>query len=435
MKIAVFVDKFPVRSQTFVINQVLGLLQLGADVTVLALASETQHSKAELDAIHPNLSQRTVFLLSEISSPYAKLVSRVLSLVSGLLRVKTRKRVTTALQKKFGHQAKSLLLAAIASKFSTPLSFDVILCHFGQNGVVANKLREIGVLEGKVTTIFHGFDISAKSALAKHQLDYKALFAQTELMLPISDKWKNKLITLGCKQEKITVHRMGIDLGLFEFAYQPKLKPKPEASLTQPQLLDLEAQPFNNKCLTLFTVARFSEKKGLEYAIRALTHLPEEVNCHYFIGGFGELEQSLKQLVIELNLTNKVTFLGPLTSIEVKNHMQTADVFIQPSITADNGDMEGVPVAIMEAMAVGVPVISTFHSGIPELITHNEHGLLAKERDTRALADNISCLYRDDGNLATKFRQNARLRIEAIADVDKLNQGLLELLTALVNKR
>ena len=252
-------------------------------------------------------------------------------------------------------------------------------------------------------------------------------------MLPISEKWKNKLITLGCDPENITVHRMGIDLGLFVFSSQhqdkPLHQPKPEPSLTQPH-----PQLINKKCLTLFTVARFSEKKGLEYAIRALTYLPEDVNCHYFIGGFGELEQHLKQLVFELNLTNKVTFLGSLTSIEVKNHMQTADVFIQPSITADNGDMEGVPVAIMEAMAVGVPVISTFHSGIPELITHNEHGLLAKERDAIALADNISCFYRDDGSLAAKFRQNARLQIEAIADVNKLNQMLVQTLSCLVNK-
>jgi len=69
------------------------------------------------------------------------------------------------------------------------------------------------------------------------------------------------------------------------------------------------------------------------------------------------------------------------------------------------------------------------------LITHNEHGLLAKERDAIALADNISCLYRNDGDLVAKFRQNARFQIEAIADVEKLNQGLVELLTALANKR
>ena len=345
-----------------------------------------------------------------------------MSLLTGLLRTKTRKSVVTALQARFGHQAKSLLLAAIASRFSTPLSFDVILCHFGQNGVVANKLRHIGVLEGKIATIFHGFDISAKSALVKHQLDYQALFAQTELMLPISDKWKNKLVSLGCEPEKIKVHRMGIDLGLFEFSAQPK----PHSQLLlEPQL--------SNKCLTLFTVARFSEKKGLEYAIRALTHLPAEVNCHYYIGGFGELEQNLKQLVIELNLTSQVTFLGPLTSVEVKGHMQAADVFIQPSITAENGDMEGVPVAIMEAMAVGVPVISTFHSGIPELITHNEHGLLAEEKDAIALADNINSLYQDNGGLVTKLRQNARLRIEAIADVNKLNEQLVATLSSLIN--
>ena len=160
MKIAIFVDNFPVRSQTFVINQVLGLLQLGVDVIVLELASETQRSKAELDAIHPNLSQRTVFLLQEQYSPVlGKASVRLNNVLQGLLKKKTRKNTISALNSKLGQQAKSLLLASIASKQAKPLVFDVILCHFGQNGVIANKLRQIGVLEGKIATIFHGFDI------------------------------------------------------------------------------------------------------------------------------------------------------------------------------------------------------------------------------------------------------------------------------------
>ncbi|MFT5758738.1 MAG: colanic acid/amylovoran biosynthesis glycosyltransferase [Alteromonadaceae bacterium] len=419
MKLAIFVDRFPARSQTFVINQVVGLLALGVNVTVLSLSSKSNKSERDLQAIHPELVKRTLYLLNENNtSRMEKFFSRVIVVIKALFNDKKRQRVIKSMASRFGHHGKSLLLAKIASQYERPLQFDMILCHFGYNGIVANKLRDIGVINGQLATIFHGFDISAKSALIKYKTDYQQLFLQTELMLPISELWQKKLLELGCAKEKIKIHRMGVDLKLFE--YQP----------TQPN--EGTEQKVKTKLLTLFTVARFSKKKGLEYAIRSLALLDDDIDFHYYLGGFGELEEELKQLVIELRLEDSVTFLGSLNQQQVKEYMITADAFIQPSITAENGDMEGIPVAIMEAMAMGTPVISTFHSGIPEIITHGEHGLLAQECDAKELAENIARLYRDE-NFAAELSENARQQIGKMSDVDKLNRALVVLLTDVVS--
>ena len=411
MKLAIFVDHFPVASQTFVLNQVTGLIDLGIDVTVVSLNpnatswADYEHLKAY------ELPSRTLYLNN--GKPWGKLTrlrKRLGLTLKGLLHPATVLRTLKALRWwRYSHQGTSLLLASVAAQVPQPLQFDVILCHFGFNGVLADKLRDIGVLEGQITTIFHGYEISAKRALQRYQQDYRGLFVHTALMLPVNDLWQQKLLQLGCPAEKIQVQRMGVDLSLFEF----------------------QTKQGSNPSLQLFSVARFAEKKGLEYGIRALSTLPEGIDFHYSLAGYGELAQSLADLVQELKLSNRVSFLGPLNQSQVIEQMAAADIFLQPSITAVNGDMEGVPVAIMEAMAVGAVVVSTLHSGIPELIIHGEHGLLTTERNVAGLANNISRLYHEPA-LYAELRVKARQRIEHMADVAKLNQQLLERLEKLV---
>jgi colanic acid/amylovoran biosynthesis glycosyltransferase len=406
MKLAIFVDNFPVASQTFVLNQVTGLIDLEVDVTVLSLNSNEDGWNKYTQLSGYELQIRTLYLnkINEQSlSPLQIILSRLGQTIKGFLQSAKSLRTLKSLRWwRYGYQSKSLLLASIAAQHNQTLSFDVILCHFGFNGVLANKLRDIGVLDGKIVTIFHGYELSAKLALQRYKQDYQSLFKQTSIMLPVNTIWQQKLIELGCQKEKVLVQRMGVDLNLFRF----------------------ESSHAIGNCLQLFTVARFAEKKGLEYGLRALALLAENIDFHYKLAGYGELADSLELLVKELQLENKVSFLGSLEQHLVIEQMQAADIFLQPSITATNGDMEGVPVAIMEAMAMGAVVVSTMHSGIPELVIHGQHGLLSEERDVKGLKDNICQLY-DDPNLYAQIRLNARNRIEKMASVHKLNQQLL----------
>lgn len=425
MRLAIFVDQFPIRSQTFVLNQITGLIDLGVDVTIVATRQgDTSFDYSTYRAY--DLQQRCIYLLDpQQAVSKLKILRRLTRYLTSLLQSITDKHVLSKLFKavnwrRYHEYSNSLLLPTIVAntttnRFTTDseniLDFDIILTHFGTSGVLVNYLRELGVLSGKTVTIFHGFELSVDAVVERYRQHYQQLFKQGDVMLPISQRWADKLQTLGCPPEKLQIHRMGVELELF--SYQA------------PKKRSYTKQPF-----TIFTVARFTEKKGLCYSLEAIASLPEDMGVKYLIAGYGPLEADLKAQVDALDISGRVEFLGPMNSNQVETHLADADAFIQPSITASDGDMEGVPVSLMEAMAVGTPVISTYHSGIPELITHNVHGLLAPESDAEALAKNIELLYHD-AELHQRLSRQARKQIEEMADVNQLNRQLLELLTNL----
>ena len=228
--------------------------------------------------------------------------------------------------------------------------------------------------------------------------------------MPISEHWRKKLIALGCPKDKLFVHRMGVDLNKFGFITTTQLNEK--LSNTKKQL-------------KLFSVCRFTEKKGLEYAIASLRYLVPGVDVVYTIAGYGELEGSLKQKVVELNLASNVRFIGPLSSQQVIEQMQQADVVMVPSVTAKDGDMEGLPVTIMEAMAIGTLVLSTYHSAIPELVEHQVNGYLVPEREAGAIATQLTNIWHQSPERTTEIIQNARKRVEQMSDNLRLTEDLI----------
>ncbi len=149
--------------------------------------------------------------------------------------------------RRYGAQSSKLLLPAIVANARQTYEADVFLVHFGYAGALANKLRELGILKGKQATVFHGADISRRHILDEHKQDYRNLFQQSELMLPISHLWQNKLIEMGCPPEKIHVTRMGIEPEKFNF--------QPRDGFHTP--------------LRIVSVARLTEKKGLDVAHKA----------------------------------------------------------------------------------------------------------------------------------------------------------------------
>jgi colanic acid/amylovoran biosynthesis glycosyltransferase len=406
LKIAIFIDVFPIASQTFVLNQITTLIDLGIEIEVVALYAGDQSILEQPEYASYTLSAKCRYLLSHKPSKASLFAHRLYHVGKGLLNTHLRRRVVAGLSPRFSAQARNLMLSTIAACQTQTLSYNWVIAHFGSSGVVANHLRQIGVLQGKIATVFHGHDITAELSVKNTQAHYTNLFTDTELLLPISNLWKEQLLTLGANDSQIRVQRMGVDLSLFS---------------SGPQRM--------NKIgvLNIFTVARFSEKKGLSFALNALAQLPEYIDFQYHLAGYGELEESLKQLVKKLGLVSKVKFLGALKPEQVAEKMHWADVFLQPSITASNGDKEGVPVSIMEAMASNVAVVSTFHSGIPELIEHQRHGLLAPEKDTHALAKHIELLA-SNPKLRTALAVAAKAQIEQFGDVKRLNQDLIHFL-------
>lgn len=136
------------------------------------------------------------------------------------------------------------------------------------------------------------------------------------------------------------------------------------------------------------------KKKGIEYSLEAISILKKRnYNIEFRLIGAGdnqESEDNLRRIVKQLKIEDVVKFIGKKAHKETIAEMNKSDIFLHPSVTAKDGDNEGgAPVGIIEASAVGLPVVSTLHADIPEVIVNNRTGYLVEERNSKALADKI----------------------------------------------
>ncbi|WP_313700469.1 glycosyltransferase [Pantoea sp.] len=365
MKLTFFTMRFPVASETFVLNQVTHFIDAGYEVEIISVfPGDLVNRHAAFDEY--GLAAKTHYLLPEEKISIVDKLNQRIRLV---LPKVTRPSLLRSLNvRRYGAQSSKLLLPSIVANAKQTFTADVFLVHFGYAGALANKLRELGVLKGKQATVFHGADISRRHILEEHKLDYVNLFRQSELMLPISHLWENKLIEMGCPPEKIHVTRMGIEPEKFNF--QPR-------------------QAFQTP-LRIVSVARLTEKKGLDVAVKASAILKQRGGqFQYTIIGNGDQDEMMRDFIAREGMEDCVSMPGFKPQEEIRRALSEADIFLLPSKTAADGDMEGIPVALMEAMAVGLPVVSTFHSGIPELIENNVSGWLVEEDDPEALAETL----------------------------------------------
>ncbi len=387
MKVGFFLLKFPLASETFVLNQIVAFIDMGYEVEIVALHKGDLHNTHQVFKQY-DLAQKTTWLLDEPEHRAAKLRSRAVATLGGLARARTWRALNSL---RYGDEARNLILSAICAQHAKPFCADVFIAHFGPAGVSAAKLRELGLLRGKIATVFHGIDVSHRDALAHYTPEYRKLFHRGDLMLPISELWASRLQQMGCPPEKIAVSRMGVDMDKFAMR-----RPKTAGEI-----------------LNMISVARLTEKKGLHVAIEACRLLKARgVRFRYHILGIGPWERRLRTMIEQFQLEDDVVMPGFKPSHEVKAMLDEADVFVLPSVTGADGDMEGIPVALMEAMAVGIPVVSTVHSGIPELIDADKEGWLVPEYDAQALATRLQRFATlEQGELAAML-QCARDKVE-----------------------
>ena len=376
MKLTFFTMRFPVASETFVLNQVTHFIDAGYEVEIISVfPGDLVNRHAAFDEY--GLAAKTHYLLPEEKVSIVDKLNQRIKLV--LPKVTKPSLLRSLNVRRYGAQSSKLLLPSIVANAKQTFTADVFLVHFGYAGALANKLRELGVLKGKQATVFHGADISRRHILEEHKLDYVNLFRQSELMLPISHLWENKLIEMGCPPDKIHVTRMGIEPEKFNF--QPR-------------------QAFHTP-LRIVSVARLTEKKGLDVAVKASAILKQRGGqFQYTIIGNGDQNEMMRDFIAREGMEDCVSMPGFKPQEEIRRALSEADIFLLPSKTAADGDMEGIPVALMEAMAVGLPVVSTFHSGIPELIENNVSGWLVEEDDPEALAETLLKLSQGEVDVA-----------------------------------
>jgi colanic acid/amylovoran biosynthesis glycosyltransferase len=379
MRIAVVCWQFPTASETFIAAQVVDLVRRGHDVQVFSDPPAIQRA-VQASVVRHGLLERTNYFSWPPVNPFKRAVR--LALVLLRLAVARPRALVPALRhlgRVFDHEGARSYFDAAAIWRHAP--FDLVLCHFGDVGTRMLPVFEAGMIRGKFAVVFHGADLS--TVIAANGPDfYKPLFRRCDLVLPVSEHWARALVQYGCPPHKVRVHHMGVDTRKLQYR-ERRLAP---------------GEP-----VRMISICRFVEKKGLEFAIRALARaLPDcRHPVEYSLVGDGPLLPAIRALVEELGLAAQVRLLGWQDNDHVRELLATMHILVAPSVTAQDGDQEGIPVSIMEAMAAGLPVLSTRHSGIPELVIDGVSGWLAPERDVEFLADRMCALINAPDSWAT----------------------------------
>jgi colanic acid/amylovoran biosynthesis glycosyltransferase len=409
MRIAFLVGDFPVLSETFIVNKITGLMERGHQVDIYG------HCPENLSKVHPNVEKFKLishtYYQPKLPRNYFWRFLKALWLIlvnfhkSPLLLWRS----LNFLQ--YGRRASSLrLLYSVIPFLNKREPYDIIHGQFGCYGVDGMILREIGAIEGKLVTSFRGSDIS-KYIQKNGERVYDELFIKGDLFLANCEFFRKKAIKLGCPPEKISVQGSGIDCAAFPFC--PR-----------------HIQP--NEIIRLVTVGRLVEKKGIEYSIRAVAKIADIYpNIEYQVIGNGHLREYLEQLIKSLNVTDKIQLVGWKNQTEIVEILQRSHLFIAPSVTSTDGDQDAPVNTLKEAMLMGLPVISTYHGGIPELVQDGISGFLVPERDDNAIAEKLIYLLQHP-EIWPQLGTAGRQYVEAHYDNNKLNDQLVRFYQQLI---
>lgn len=279
-------------------------------------------------------------------------------------------------------------------KFLTDNRVDVVLANYG---ITAAHLAPVCKAAGvPLAVIFHGHDAGDKKLLRTYKTKYKNLFSYAFKIIAVSHDIRNKLIALGADPRKVVVIECGVDTQKFKPTIESRQK-------------------------TFLSVGRFVGKKGPEYTIRAFHEVWKKYPHVRLVmaGAHTGLYNACLKLTASLDMLGIVSFPGKLTHDDVHEWMNKSFAFVQHSVTASNGDTEGTPVGILEASAMGLPVISTLHGGIPQAVVHGVTGYLVKERDVTAMARYMINLLENEA-VVQSMREAGRRHI--VENYDQQNQ-------------
>lgn len=400
-KVYFFVRTFPVLSQTFVLNQVKDLKDEGLDVHVLAVNPINDTSSVLSSIFGKDVNEKVTSILPE---PHSK-KSWIVMLLGALFCACAKRRwpiiglASRLARKKNFFSAKDLLCLAWHLR-NKNIVMENCIAHFGSNGVVLDYFRKAKLIDCEnLFTVFHGYEISRYDQLKLWEEEYGKLGGK---LLPISEHWAESLVSFGANKSSIEVVHMGVDVDTFSFS---------DKELSSP--------------LQVLSVARATEKKGLKYAIDAI--LNSELDVHLTLIGDGKLLPSLRVMVEQHSNKSRITFLGACPPERVSSELKKTDLFLLPSVQDSMGDKEGIPVSLMEAMASGVVVLSTLHSGIPELIDDGVSGFLVPERDALAIQEKMKEIIKNP--TLSLVRENARAKVDNEFNAATLSKQLLSLIT------
>lgn len=262
---------------------------------------------------------------------------------------------------------------------------EVVLAQYGLTGarMIAAALRA-GV---PLVVHFHGFDASDYSVLEGEAARYQRLFTDAKAIVVVSRVMAEMLIGMGAPPEKLWVNSCGVDLERFT----------PIEAGTNPPVL--------------VSTIRLAPKKDPLLMLEAFAQVVQQVpEARLEVIGDGPLRAEVEAKIQSLGLGDSVRLWGAVPSAVVAEVLRGARAYVQHSRRAPNGDMEGLPVALLEAAATGLPIVSTHHAGIPEIVVESQTGALVNEGDANGMIAPLVQLLRDPA-LATRWGQAGRKHV------------------------
>ena len=236
--------------------------------------------------------------------------------------------------------------------------------YFGQ--IAVHLLPLIRAWKNPSIVSFHGADVMVDMNKPAYRQATQQMLEAVKLVLVRSESLRRAIADLGCDPEKIEIHRTGIPLE--EFSFRERSFPK-------------------NDEWRFVQAGRLIEKKGLPVTLRAFAgFLGKYPNATLTIVGEGPMLSGLQTLAHELQIAGSVSFTGFISQEQLRHIYYGSHIFLHPSQTGHDGNQEGIPNSMLEAMASGLPVFATQHGGIPEAIENGVSGVLVPERDHEVLA-------------------------------------------------
>lgn len=379
MNVLYYLEEFPKVSETFILNEIYALEQAGHDVAVFAL------SRAENPSLHPEFDE----LDAPITFPGRLTRDDIFDLLSAGT-VDTRTILRRLASNLSVHELAVLARTNQCIEFVGNLDTEIdgIHTHFATREKAACR-NVASYFDVPLTVTTHAFDI------------YREADSWTKQFLEGTDR----IITISEYNRNYMQQELGIDTptDVVHAGIRPE-KFTPSASSAPNRVL---------------TVARHSEKKGLRDALEAFAIAVRELpDLEYRLVGSGRLSDSLADQANALDIEEQVTFLHGVSDEQLTVEYDRARCFVLPSVVTELGERDGIPVALMEAMAMETPPITTPVSGIPELVDDEESGLLVPPRNPEAIARAIARLVQND-SLWDDLRRRGRSKVVEGFDVAK----------------
>lgn len=377
--------RFPKISETFILNEILALEARGEPVHIFSLLpTRDPRFHAELSRLKASVSYLPdVFEMRKLLryNAYARRRSP-----AGY-----RRAAFEALRGRRPGHGMRLLQAGYVAERARRMGLRRLHAHFAtEPACVASLASRISGLPYSFTA--HAVDIYKNNVVAS---ELARRIDAADFVVTVSDWNRSHLqcVANGSADKVVRVYN-GIDFERFS----PGKAPPPE--------------PF-----TILSVARLVEKKGLDVLVAACARLRDRGRAfRCWIAGRGALRPALEAQIRASGLRRHVRLLGAHTQPELLERYRSAHAFALPCVVGSDGNRDGLPVSIVEALACGVPVVATPVTGIPEVVRHDHNGLLVGDRDAAGLADALESLM-CDGDRHRRLQANARASVAGLFDV------------------